>query len=85
MIVLIVIMTLMLILMICIVEICFWFRNYNTATDSSSNVFEVSFIENLNVIVLDFTTPGGDLDMDFALEFDQSDVLDFNKTGVTLR
>jgi len=70
-----------------IVEICLRFSNYNMDKDSSSNsAFEVNFVENPIVIVLDFM---GDIDSDFDMEVDmeiaESDILESNTTtGITL-
>jgi len=69
-----------------IVEICLRFSNYNADKDSS-NTFEVNFVENPIVIVLDFM---GDIDSDFDMEVDmeiaESDILESNTTtgGITL-
>jgi len=66
-----------------IVEICLRFSNYNADKDSS-NTFEVNFVENPIVIVLDFM---GDIDFDMEVDMEiaESDILESNTTtGITL-
>mmetsp|Transcript_36416 Transcript_36416/g.36800 ORF Transcript_36416/g.36800 Transcript_36416/m.36800 type:complete len:183 (+) Transcript_36416:160-708(+) len=64
-----------------IIEICLRFSNYNADKDSLYG-FQVNFVDNPIVIVLDMT---GDLDMEeFDMEIAESTILKFEKLGIAI-